>query len=257
MKKNHLFEECIDQSIGENMDSIEVPNMDDVWMNIEHHIEKPQKTYISRKRKLGIVAAIIMFALIHTTINHEGYANYFRCLNFFTQSTSNEMVDIHVDNKTPTENRDIENFASHIKTLENGVSEYTLSIDMAKDISSFMIRQPDYIPDGYNMENVTLQQFEDEILNVKIMYTSKDGSFMLLQEPISGEYAVSLKINDEQGMVIEKIVKGYKYNIIKYNNGLIEIIWDMNEVKFTLQGTLSEEQFLKIATSVSRKNKNE
>jgi hypothetical protein len=252
MKKQSLFDDMIHKVIEEQMREIDVPDMDDIWLNIEEHIEEKNKRFTFRKKIIGIVVSVLLFACVGIGVNNEGYANYFRTLKIFSKTNENQTTIVQMDNKTPGEDREDIDTDIEVKQYANGMTEYVLPVARVKDIASFPFKEPAYLPEGYNIEEVTLNQLENKTMKISIVYASKNTSFRLTQEPIKGEYALGLKINADQGTIKEKIIKGYRYNVIEYNNGFIEVIWDIDEIKYILEGELAEEEFLKIAASIPR-----
>lgn len=246
MKNHDMLDKAIKEALKNKMENIIPPNMDDVWLNIENHIlrQKMQR----RKKAAGFTAAVIIIvSFMGIGYMNQGYASYFRSLNFLTTSTAT-LAHIQVQNKTP---------GDLAQTLEdsnpsqmNALQEIELPYETAQEIANFQVMAPSYIPNGFVLDKVLLIQLGKKTINLRLLYTNGDDILEILQEPIQGEYAMSMNLNPEYATISEHLEGGHKYHIIRFTNGFTEMIWDMDEVKYTLKGNVHEEEALKIAVSL-------
>ncbi|MDF2547757.1 MAG: hypothetical protein K0R93_2655 [Anaerosolibacter sp.] len=236
MKNQDMLDKAIKEALKDSVESIIVPDMNDVWIYIEHHILQQKMKRL--KKAAGFAAAvIILLSFMGIGYMNQGYASYFRSLKFLTTSTAT-LTHIQVQNKTPGE---------LAQTLEdsnpsqmNDLQEIELPYETALEIANFQVMLPSYIPNGFVLDKVLLIQLGKKTINLRLLYTNGDDILEILQEPIQGEYAT----------ISEHLEGGHKYHIIRFTNGFTEMIWDMDEVKYTLKGNVHEEEALKIALSL-------
>ncbi len=249
MKSPDPFDKIINQAVKEdNDDNIDVPDMTDVWENIENHVKSKKK---STKGLLGgAVAAILIIISANIFLLNDGYASYFRTLKMFSSEKDN-VTNIQMNNKTPGEKtstgKDIP--ATNIINHDNGFIEYSIPLDMANNISNFPIVEPSYIPKGYEIGKVSIMEFNEKTFCAVLKFTSNDDFIEITLVPMSGESVSSLNINPSEGSFREKFINGYKYYVVEYNSGNNEIIWDVDEIEYKLKANISIQESLKIASS--------
>lgn len=234
MKNNDKLDNLIKQSF-DNDKSYEVPELDDVWDNIEEHIDNKNKKNKMIKRLIGIAASIIIMSIGSIFIlENEGYASYMRTLKIFVGLE--DKSSINMNNKAPDE-------------MDVSMEEI-VSIDKIEEFTRFPVKQIEYIPKDYKYNKSYISKLKSRIISVQSIYISSEEVFTFTQEPIDKITSESIKINPDIGKVYKKSINGYQYNIIDYNNGELEIIWDISEVKYILKGSLDKEEMMKIALSI-------
>lgn len=234
MKSNDKLDNLIKQSF-DNDKSYGVPELDDVWDKIQKHIDNKKKKNKMMKRLIGIVATLIIMSIGSIFIlDNEGYASYMRTLKMFVGLE--DKSSINIDNKAPDE--------------MNVSIEEIVSIEKIEKLASFPVKQIEYIPRDYKYNKSHVSKLKSRIISVQSMYISSEEVLTFTQEPIDKIASESIKINPDIGEVYKKSINGYKYNIIDYNNGELEVIWDISEVKYILKGSLDKEEMMKIALSI-------
>lgn len=237
MKNNDKLDNLIKQTF-DNDKSYGVPELDDVWDKIEEHIDNKNKKNKKNKminRLIGIAASIIIMLIGSIFIlENEGYASYMRTLKIFVGLE--DKSSINMNNKVPDE-------------MDVSMEEI-VSIDKIEEFARFPVKQIEYIPKDYKYNKSYVSKLKSRIISVQSIYISSEEVFTFTQEPIDKITSESIKINPDIGKVYKKSINGYKYNIIDYNNGELEIIWDISEVKYILKGSLNQEEMMKIALSI-------
>ncbi|MEJ8554632.1 DUF4367 domain-containing protein [Tepidibacter sp. Z1-5] len=233
MKKD-ILEEIIKENIKEDIDKIDVPNMDDVWNNIENKIQNEGKKRDSHfnKKISCIIAIVVLSGYISIGFQNQSQANFRRVLNFIYKE-NDESIDVSLDYKNPDEDMREENI--------NKPSEKVLELKDIQNKTDFIIKEPSYIPKGYGLDKCLGYEYEDEILYIKLIYTNENDCIEIKQEPVRGDYAHSIKMNPKYGKVDQFIENGFKYNVIKIKDNKFKIIWDMFETKYTAIGSSDEE----------------
>lgn len=247
MKKD-ILEDIIKQSIKEDLDNMSIPKMDDVWINIENHIQndnKSKKNNINRKGA-SIVAVLIVSVFIGTGFMNKGQANFRRVLNIITK-TSQDKIDIDLDYKNNETLKESEN------VVNEGFKQKPMSIEEAIKQADFAVKVPTYIPQGYKIKEVFLDDYKESKLAIDMTYTNNEGNkyIQLNEESIIGDSVQSISLNKEKSDIKQITDNGFKYNVITHDNGTVTIIWDMFQVKYTLRGE-NEEEMIKVALSIGK-----
>jgi len=243
LNKMDDFDMLIQESIIEEINSIVVPDMEDIWDNINEDIVNinKQKRFNFNKRITSIVASILILTVILTNVD-SGHAYYRKILNFFSKTigTSND-IKLNYSNNTRTTPGIDEDIKIDLETLP---------IEEAIPKASFKIITPTYIPKGYVVENVKLTQFGDKTLMAEIIYSNhNDDLIKIIQEPVVGDYSHSLQVDSNESTIRQETFDNIEYNIIEFKNGEAMVIWDMLQIKYTIVG-INEKELINIALSI-------
>ncbi|ABR47969.1 hypothetical protein Amet_1799 [Alkaliphilus metalliredigens QYMF] len=239
MSKVNELDRVIKEVIHQEVNLIEVPDMYDVWNDIEKNINKKHKhrLFTFNKRIAGIIAALLVLGVTLSTTD-EGYTYYRRILNFFS-STEGDHISIQLDygsNNNPQ--------------LNFETTTHKLSLEEAKQNVSFHMGIPSYVPDGYNIQEAFLTEFNGEVLNVELIYISNNNELVRIdQEPIFEQHAEVININLNNATVEQIEKNNIIYTVIKMKNDKVIIIWDMHEVKYTVDMT-SNDELMKMVFSI-------
>ncbi|MBU5677248.1 DUF4367 domain-containing protein [Alkaliphilus sp. MSJ-5] len=239
----------IQEAISEEIESIVVPDMEDVWDNINTDIknidkenkENKEKYFHFNKRTASTVAAILILTTILVNMD-DGYAYYRKILNFFSQTVgANKDIKLNYNKNTRTTPGIDEEAQVNLKTLP---------IEEAIYKSSFKIITPAYTPEGYIIEKVELTQFLDKTLMAELIYSKNDSDIIkMIQEPVIGDYSHTLQVDSNESTITQKKTNNIDYNIIEFKSGEVMIIWDMFEIKYTIVG-LDKKELMKVALSI-------
>lgn len=225
------------------LSNITVPDLDDVWVNINNHIsKKPSKKRVPDKLT-AVGAAAAIFICIGLVGYNEGYANYFKVMRFFT-FFSEDITDIQLGNNLPA-------IGSGSSASEDDAPlEFVMPLERVKEVSSFYIAIPAYVPEGFRLGDAIIKTFNKKTIEATIQYAQGDRLISLVQNPLIGEHSMNIKLNKGEGEVIEEAIKGIKYVVMRFKDGDIKVIWEKNEIKYTLMGDLDLEEMLRIASSI-------
>ncbi|MEW9122656.1 MAG: DUF4367 domain-containing protein [Thermotaleaceae bacterium] len=246
MNNRDDMDTLIKKAMIATMEEIHLPQMEEVWRNIDKDIQKKHRRPFLYRNLWAAVLLVVVF-LAGGQLANEGYANYLRNMKIFTSITG-DGIHVKMHNKLAHEMERGE--GRPVEIDQPLLEEMEVSIEEAKVFSSFPIQEPVYMPQGYGVDKAILMQMEERTLHVKIVYGEGDEAIELLQEPTYGQYAASMHINPVYGKVIETSINGLNYLIIQFVDGRMKIHWDRNEMKFTLTGKLEQEEMMKIATSI-------
>ncbi|ABR47973.1 hypothetical protein Amet_1803 [Alkaliphilus metalliredigens QYMF] len=235
MTKKKDLDSIIKQVVQEETTLIEIPDMSDVWNNIENNINKGSyfTVFTFNNKVAGIVAAMLVLVFTYSNTD-EGYAYYRRVLSFITNTVENKTV-INIESRQST------NLNPDIDESWELITE-SLSVEEAIGRATFQIKIPTYTPAGYSIDEIILKQFAGETLTAGLLYMSQDQSLIkLVQEPILGEYAQTIQVDSERTKVSQFKENGIDYHMMEFSDGEVMVLWQMSEVKYTVTGVGKEE----------------
>lgn len=150
--------------------------------------------------------------------------------------------------EAPSDNAEIPNKIPDYTTgdeLAAAPSPYdSLSLDEIKEQVGYEFKVPQYIPDGYAMEDAALM-FGSLI---QISYTAENGEIVYrterTQEDISGDYSIYEKteVIEAGGCAVTVKGNGEKYNLAVWNNG--------DSYAISSSEGLSKDEIVKIAENI-------
>lgn len=236
MNNKKSLDNLIKDAVKESQQNIQIPEMNDIWKKIIEHENQTIKKKRNYKKVLTIVASIIIVILISFNFTDKGYTSFIRNIRlFFIDQTGT----LSLDNKVE------DDYTS--STLNNERKK----LQQLKKEANFPIKEIGYLPNGFKLEKVNISKANNIIARIKMIYSLNKETLVFIQVPISGQYAGVIEINKSEAKLVKEIIDNVTFNIIEYDYGKNEIIWDKNEVQYTLSGKLSIETMLKIAKSIN------
>lgn len=238
-EKVDIFDFVIKESINSEVESIPVPEMEDLWNNISKELRRKKKiTFYSRPYvKVGI-ACVILFIGVFIMGTVSSYSHYRGVLNFLTKNLGDSITIFVNSNKNSDGNPEIEAF-EQVTELE--IVEHSLTLEEAMDKAGFIFGLPQVIPVDYSLSEVLLTELSGKTINMELIYQSSVDIIKVKIEPILGEYASTMNINSAFGSVERVFNNGLEYHVISFTNGLAIIIWEYLDVKYTAESNNKEE----------------
>ncbi|SHJ87566.1 protein of unknown function [Geosporobacter subterraneus DSM 17957] len=239
MYKNNQ-DKNITRAVNESLNDISVPDLDDVWNNVHKHIEKDRSPKVNKKMMV-VAASVILTLLLNLYSQNEGHADFLKGLNIFKR-ISGQITDVQIGKENPS--------SSGSSSVEiHDPTEYNMPIERIKEVSSFYVSEPSYLPPDYTLKESWMVQYGKKTLETRLIYENSENTLELTQNPLVGEHVMNIKLNNAEADIFEEKVKGITYAIISFRDGELKVIWDNNEIKYTLVGYLGKDEAMKVATS--------
>lgn len=128
-----------------------------------------------------------------------------------------------------------------------------LTLDQAREEASFQLGVPEYVPEGFAFKEAqpVRQDRETKSHMVMLVYerTGGPGSYSLMQFPVSGRTGSALSIAGTDIVTKEVTVRG-NIGVIAISDGYMNLRWIADSISYTLSGSLTEQEAMKIAESV-------
>lgn len=118
-----------------------------------------------------------------------------------------------------------------------------LTVEKAEEYFEGNIMFPSYIPEGFNLTDISIP--EDKEKSVKLEYSSGSAYFEILQSKSLSKLAETKNMSVENNTAYVNSVKDERTNIIT-----TEITWIVDNVQYSLSGSLPEDSLIKIAKSI-------
>jgi|GEM_PF-6806952 len=227
---NHpdIFENYIKEAAKREIESIPVPNMEDVWLNIEENLYKKQKknnSVLVRRIAFG-VAAVLLISLSFTN-------EYTRAIGYITE----------VLEKT---------VAVQIDLRKDGKKVSTLTLEEAKQRAGFPISIPQVLPNGYTLKEVKLNEQNKKTSSTELIYSNANNENIKLIQATLEKATKQIEEVRPFAKVIEtktEVINGIAYKIISFDDGYRAVYWEAENMKYLLEGMEKDLQ-IDIALSI-------
>ncbi|MCG8483629.1 MAG: hypothetical protein MJA31_10010, partial [Clostridia bacterium] len=192
MKERDVFDEWIKQNLKEEMEE-EIPDSQALLASIKSEINNKNK---ARKRRITWMRAAIIFLAVAVTCAYiatsESYSNYVRRFLNLDVREENEIVS---NNSDPGEKKP-------------ELIEAAMTPEEIEDKFGYIVHEPEYLPEGYIQQSVTVRAHNQNVLLVYVEYWKNDSEkmLMLVQLPIYNNTSRSEEYNKDN-CVVEKLRK--------------------------------------------------
>jgi hypothetical protein len=225
----------IKEAVKIEIDSIHVPEMEDVWSNIEKALARQQQKEVLYKYKriaVGAAAALILGLALGGTgsdylLNNKAY-------RLLTEALEKSVV-MQVNYKKEVKRPDAEAIAASVP------KQYTLSFEEAAERADYPIKAPATIPQGYELSEVRLTEMADKTVSIKLLYSDKQNNVLTVKQvPIDGKLEEIVEGASKGAAVTMQRKAGYTYFIMDFTNGSTKVYWDMGQTRFLAEGREKE-----------------
>ncbi len=135
--------------------------------------------------------------------------------------------------------------------LEGASTTHTVTTAKAKELASFKVLVPTYLPDGYTEKEAVVDCYNDTCDDIRLIYENVEGKELRIeQQHFQGSYGAGRSI----GNVIdnqEVDVKGIKATLITTSHENLKfVVWSNNNTEYSIDAYLSKDEILKVAESL-------
>ncbi|WP_117161759.1 DUF4367 domain-containing protein [Paraliobacillus sp. X-1268] len=229
-----------------------------VWERINADLTEQQvSNWFSRRinNKMLSVASILVILIISSLFFHikDGeafgwFTDYFVTKQGSTTQVTNQLSDepIEAEDLPPVPSKD------EIEVKELIPLEESMSFEEAKEVVTFSLLKPTYVPDGYILSDVTVITFNDHPQEEVILsYQSEEEIVTIGQEPIMGEqFSANITVNNEDAVVSTIDVNGQEATYFAFNDGVAQLVWMRMRTLITIEGSLGQSEMQKVASTL-------
>ncbi len=253
--KSHR-EELIKEVIQRIYDEIEVPDSTASWKVIEKRLKRRKRVKRSM-RMLQLSSVIIICAFMMNLLwmavlptAHSQISELFKKMNDnFTEIFHKDTKQPSIDKARTTVPPDDSNDGS---ADNNSIKD--VSFEYAKDRTSFRLKEPTYIPKGYEVEVVRAFESSGVISNVQMKYSNSDQEVItIMQQKVEADSHTPIKstIAVDSGTFKDVTINNSRAILLIANKGNSVIEWvEEGEIIIRISGALTETEIIKIASSL-------
>lgn len=255
LNKDHM-EQLIKEAISEEIESSPPPPLSTIeaWEKLNHRLNKSNinSMRISFFKKKWIYAAsvllLVAFIMFLSPKSGEAYSKITEIFKNVRGTVVQLFIKVGNGPKQDINAPTSEDFS--IVQGSEIISEQT-SLEMAQKKTSFTIKVPQNIPEEFVLKNVTVSKREKELSkDIFLNYVGDQRGFIINQKLIGDSFGSGITADSDDTQVEQVTVHGQKASLLRYKNGVLELIWVIQDYYFSISGKLSKDEVIKIAESI-------
>ncbi|MBC7076669.1 MAG: DUF4367 domain-containing protein, partial [Syntrophomonadaceae bacterium] len=127
------------------------------------------------------------------------------------------------------------------------------SLDKAQQLLGYNIVLPKFLPEGYELAGIFVRQENDSMSPVDLHYNDNHGeeSLIINENPIVNATAFSYNFRNNDAETRTVNINSSEATLIYFEaTGIRKIIWQTTQMYYVIEGSLTEEEIIKIAKSI-------
>lgn len=252
MKEHDVkLEQLLKETLKEEGEKINLPPAEDVWQEIAQGLSS---RILDRKRNLRrkIIAAAVILAVSaggFSTVFPQKVTAFGKKLMQVVTSVTGDTVTINTTMREESETKSEQSAPPPTEDSSKPIRPQIVSLEEARRISPFPFRTPRYLPSGFQLKQVRIVKSEVTAI-IMLEYGRDKNELSIHQENIIGEMAASDNVRAGEAKLKEIDINGNKGTMFEFNNGLVDIIFLNDGIRYQLSGYLNSDEMIKVAKSL-------
>ncbi|WP_163582450.1 DUF4367 domain-containing protein [Gracilibacillus saliphilus] len=204
------------------------------------------------KKSLLAVAMIIVIVMGSAFVQTNQMQAFDWFVNMFVTTEGDKTQITQTTNEKEPSTDALPDFDNITTNAVPGESK-EMTFEEAQDETDFNIFAPSYLPDGYQLESVTVFYEEVSAGEVQLEYVNNlnDNDVIMLYQTYQPDDFSAAKVVDNEDTEIKTIeLDGGEARLIEFMDGHIQIIWSTPKTNWLLEGSENKEQLIKVAESI-------
>lgn len=224
----------------------------EAWEQLNQRLQNKRAINQQRKRRyrsrglLLACAAVVLLAVLWNPVNSSAFGK----LTEIFQQVQGAFIELFVRVDAPYEDENAPDNYAIVNELR--VRSETMSLEEAQKNTSFDIKVPSYIPDGFQLESVIVIQKDNQISEEIYLQYKNNNRSLVIGEKIIRDFKGTTVVADYEDTIREEItVNNHLANLFTYKDGTLELIWVVDDYNyFEITGILPKDEIIAIAESI-------
>lgn len=224
----------------------------EAWEQLNQRLQDRRAVNQQRKgryRSRGLLlacAAVVLLAVLWNPVNSSAFGK----LTEIFQQVQGAFIELFVRVDAPYEDENAPDNYAIVNELR--VRSETMSLEEAQKNTSFDIKVPSYIPDGFQLESVIVIQKDNQISEEIYLQYKNNNRSLVIGEKIIRDFKGTTVVADYEDTIREEItVNNHLANLFTYKDGTLELIWVVDDYNyFEITGILPKDEIIAIAESI-------
>lgn len=253
-KNSEDFDLLIKKTIQIEMDNTPPPmSTGEAWQQLAGKLNEQHpssRRYPFVKSKLFYAVAIIFISLV-ILLSPQNSGAYSAIVEMFQKVQDNvTQLFISVGDNDPSSKGMPPEDAAYI-VGDTDMTSPELSIEDAQEATGFFIKQPKFVPERYQLEDVTVFGSGDEESNeVIVNYKGEKGYFSIHQKILEESFSAGVTIDNNDTQIDEINIHGRPASLLEHKADFLELIWVTEDYYYSISGMLSKDEIIEIAGSM-------
>ncbi|MGN7300308.1 DUF4367 domain-containing protein [Ferdinandcohnia sp. SAFN-114] len=220
---------------------------EETWLIIQQELTENKKK--KAVYKPGIFAASILLVFIFGTLTFENrQGNAFGWLTKYFQSVKGTITQIEDSISTGESNNLPLPSADSLHEIGTLTKEEIMSLPKAQQVAEFHILLPTFLPEGYELLDVTVVYGNSETSNDIILNYSNQ---LTIQQIAGAEDIGNTLIIDNEDTNVETIsINGEKASLLTFKDNTSRLIFNQAKTKIIINGSLPGDELISIGESM-------
>lgn len=246
---NEEFDMHIKEHITMELHKIPVPSIDEEWDKFKELLaRRKNKPWFRTSEFLIAAVAIILIITGSLTLIWPTQANAFgerilQIINHIVGKTTQNKTQTITNNSFGTNTPMVQNLGDHV--------DKEITLEEAQKSVSFKIAEPKYLPSGTTIKKVSITNLSSDMNRITIDYLFQDQLIIFTQQNTSKTVSQGLLYDTDDTVAKDIMINGSPATLMTEKNGMKVLSWHQSSLLLQLKGQLPEEEFLKIAYSIS------
>lgn len=254
------LEKLIQDSVREMVEAAAPPPLDQSWARFEKKLQEQQPDLVKNPviksknlspLRLAIAAGIIVLlaGTLSASFPAQARALGVKIVDIVGTLISGTQMNVRTEYKhyEPGQHPPP---GEGIREVEIG-RETAVSIDEARAACPYPLAIPKYLPHGFALDTVNLQEMVNPVVKVTMRFAGSDASYFLFTQVNSpGEYAQGYGYDLEDAAVEDFTAGENNGKLVTFKNNAIKFLWIKQGVVYSLEGNIPKEDALKIIESM-------
>jgi len=251
------LDDIIEKSLKSEADKLTIPPKEEVWAQITGQLEKQRVNTQKKRRAFKLAVASIVLILSFGTVlltfpERDATAVGQRLVQIMQSIFGGETRIETISRETlpPANEPAPPGDEAPVETIQVPEPMVFNSVDEARKVVPFDFRVPKYVPEGYQLEEITYMNFEKKTGEVVLRYESENSELKIIERILPGDFAMSSIVRTQEVTVHEVNVNGNKGTMMSFKNGQNELEYYSSGISIRIFGKVDTKEILKIAESL-------
>ena len=131
------------------------------------------------------------------------------------------------------------------------IQPITMPLEEAQAKVPFKILLPLYLPDGFSLDKVTLEEVHDPSYIVTLYYKNSKGEMLsICEENIIGEAGRGYMYDKDDTMTEEISINGFTATLVNLKDKYVRLFWLNQSISIEIFGQINKEGAIKVAENL-------
>lgn len=239
------IDSMIKKALQVRYDSIVCPPKEEIWNRIIKKLRKKRRQELLKRLRPVFAACALITVISWMLIQYPSPA-------MALVSKIIKSIEVITGNTFKIHSKVVYNDNEKGNDYSFGRNIDDPRIGEAQKKMHFMVLIPQYVPDGFKLNNVDVLNKDNQKEVISFLYVkSKGESFEIMQENRPGDTDDTLNIQKYDDTIIEHIkINGIQCTLVSYGETQNKLLWSSNGIGYKVDGNVSKEEIIKIAESM-------